>query len=184
MESDTLAILGAVLGAVAVVALAFLLVVRSKRRKGEAQTAELRDGFGPEYARTVDAQGRSEGERDLLERKERDADLKLRKLSPAEVTQYSERWAATQAQFVDDPGAALTATDRLILEVVASRGYPADEFENSASALSVDHPRVVQEYRAAHETVAAHQRNAIPTDDLRTAMKQYQSVFTELLEAA
>jgi hypothetical protein len=69
----------------------------------------------------------------------------------------------------------------LVVEVVAAQGYPATDFEAGASALSVDHPRAVQEYRAAHKAAEGNQRNEASTDDLRAAMVQYHAVLTELI---
>jgi len=46
----------------------------------------------------------------------------------------------------------------------------------------VDHPRVVQNYRAAHEITLREQRGQASTDDLRNAMIYYRDLFRELLE--
>ena len=54
--------------AAAVLAVVAVLLVTSRHRSGVNQTTQLRDGFGPEYARTVGAQGRSDAEKDLLGR--------------------------------------------------------------------------------------------------------------------
>jgi hypothetical protein len=167
---------------VAAVLLGATFVMRSKRQ-GAIQTTRLQEGFGPEYGRTVGEQGRSNAEEDLLKRQQRAELSPKRALSATEVTHYSASWTATQAQFVNNPGAALTAADHLIGEVIVARGYPAAEFEQGASALSVDHPRAVQEYRAAHDVVLRNQRNAATTDDLRAAMVQYQVVFIELMNS-
>jgi hypothetical protein len=170
---------------VAVVAALLLIttfVMRSKRQQS-ARTAQLREGFGPEYSKAVADQGRSGAEEDLLKRQQRAGLAPKRTLTAIEIARYTESWTATQAQFVDNPGAALMAADHLVAEVVAARGYPAAEFEQGASALSVDHPRAVQEYRAAHDVVLRNQHNSLPTDDLRAAMSQYHAIFTELMDA-
>lgn len=171
------------IGAVALGALITVatLVMRSKHQRSAKQTTALRDGFGPEYEKAVGDQGRSGAEEDLLHRQQRADLIQVRPLSPIEVTRYTEDWTATQAQFVDNPGAALSAADRMLGEIIAARGYPAAEFEQGASALSVDHPRAVQDYRAAHEVVLRNQRNPLPTDDLRDAMKKDEAVFHELV---
>lgn len=165
---------------VAVILVIAILMMRSKR--SAVQTTGLREGFGPEYERAVEEQGRSAGEEDLLKRQERAGLLHVRPLSAMEVSSLTERWTATQAQFVDDPGAAITAADNLVGELIAARGYPTGEFEEGASALSVDHPQAVQEYRAAHEVAQRNQRNPVATDDLRAAMMQFDAVFVELMK--
>jgi len=175
-----LAIGVAVVAALVIIA---TVVMSSRQQRRAKQTSELREGFGPEYEKAVGDQGRSGAEEDLLKR-QKSADLfPVRPLSPIEVTRYTENWTATQAQFVDNPGAALTAADRMLAEIIAARGYPAAEFEQGASALSVDHPRAVQDYRAAHEVVLRNQRNPLPTDDLRDAMMKDEAVFHELVKS-
>ncbi len=173
------------IGAAAAAALLLIAALgRSvKRRRSAKQTSELREGFGPEYATAVGEHGRSGAEEDLLKRKQRADLFQVRTLSAVEVAHYTESWAAMQAKFVDDPGATLTGAGRLLVEVLTARGYPAADFEQGASALSVDHPRAVQDYRAAHEVALRNQRNPVPTDDLRAAMVQYHAVFTELMDS-
>lgn len=180
MESWMMIAIGAAI--VGLLLIALVAVERSRRRKHAAQTARLRKDFGPEYAHTVTEQGRSIGEEDLKKRHERASELELRALSADEVARYNASWTATQSQFVADPGAALNAASQVVNEVVAARGYPAGDFERSASALSVDHPRAVQDYRAAHGVMLQNQRNPAATDDLRAAMTQFQAVFTELMD--
>ena len=178
MESWMIIVIGAAVAAVLAIA---ALVMGSKRRRGEKQTARLSEGFGPEYATAVEAKGRSGAESELLQREQRAQLFPVRALTAIEATHYTENWTAAQAQFVDDPGAALTAAEHLLAEVITARGYPTTEFEEGASALSVDHPRAVQEYRAAHEVVLANRRNPVPTDELREAMGKYHTVFEEVL---
>lgn len=173
------------IGGVAIGALIMVTtwVVSSKRQRSANQTSALREGFGPEYEKAVGEQGRSGAEEDLLKRQQRAGLIQVRPLSAVEVSRYTENWTATQAQFVDDPGAALTAADHMLGEIIAARGYPAAEFEQGASALSVDHPRAVQEYWAAHEVVLRNQKNPLPTDELRAAMMKDEAVFHELVKS-
>lgn len=180
---ETWMVIAIAAAAVAAVLVIATLVAGSKKRRSARQTTQLREGFGPEYAKAVGDKGRRGAEEDLLKRKQQAGLFPVRALSAIEVTRYTESWAATQAQFVDDPGAALTAADHLVVEVITARGYPAAEFERGASALSVDHPRAVQDYRAAHEVMLRNQRNPAPTDDLRAAMVQYHAVVTELMQS-
>jgi len=41
--------------------------------------------------------------------------------------------------------------DRLVSQVMEARGYPVIDFEERAEIVSVDHPLVVENYRAAHD---------------------------------
>ena len=48
-----------------------------------------------------------------------------------------------QSRFVDDPNGAVTDADRLVEEVMQSRGYPVSDFDQRVADISVHHPRVV-----------------------------------------
>jgi hypothetical protein len=68
------------------------------------------------------------------------------------------------------------------MEVMGDRGYPvADEFEQRAADVSVDHPEVVEHYRAAHAISARATAGDADTEDLRQAMVHFRALFVELL---
>jgi hypothetical protein len=148
------------------------------------QRRRLRQDFGPEYERAVaDAPTRREAEAELEERRKRREELEIRPLSPTTRERYQREWEAAQAQFVDDPEAAIGEADRLIQEVMRERGYPVDDFEQRAADLSVDHPDVIQNYRAGHATSRKVVRGEAETEEVRQAMIHYRALFDELLEA-
>ena len=164
--------------AVVVVALVVWSAVRARR------TRTLQEGFGPEYDRTVaEAPSKREAEAELAERRKRHEELDIRPLSPEARAGYADSWRATQARFVDDPGGAIAEADLLIQRVMRERGYPVEDFEQRATDVSVDHPEVVNNYRAAHAISIAHERERASTEDLRVAMVHYRSLFDELLES-
>jgi len=164
----------ALLAAIAVAAWLYL----QKRR-----TEELRSSFGPEYDRAVkEHDDRRSAERALEERKERVEHLRIRALAPDERDRFAERWRSAQAQFVDDPGGATGKADELVGEVMQARGYPVGDFEQRAADISVDHPRVVEHYRAAHAVALRNERGEAETEDLRQAFVHYRALFEELLE--
>jgi hypothetical protein len=161
---------------VVVVALIAWSMVRRNR------TSTLREGFGPEYDRTLEQTGsRSDAEAELLERKRQHDQLRLRPLAPESQEAYRSQWRQTQAQFVDDPEAAITDADRLIQQVMRERGYPVEDFEQRASLISVDHPMVVERYRRAHAIALADRSGPDRTEDYRQAMQDYRALFDELL---
>lgn len=168
---------------VAVVVVAIILVagfVWSRRRRSE----HLRDQFGPEYDRAVEASGdRSKAEAELAEREKRVQKLNIRPLEPAERREFLERWSDVQARFVDDPARAVAFADALLGEVMKARGYPVSDFEQRAGDISVDHPIVVEHYRTAHDIAVRHEHGQASTEDLRQAMIHYRALFDNLVGA-
>jgi hypothetical protein len=106
--------------------------------------------------------------------------LEIRPLPLAAGTDFSNRWNAIQARFVDDPEGSADA-DRLVSQVMEARGYPVVNFAEQAEIISVDHPVVVENYRAAHEIGTSGGRGQSTTEGLRKAMVHYRSLFNELL---
>ena len=142
----------------------------------------LRDRFGPEYDRVVRREGnirRGEGVLEFREKKREKLDI--RPLSPATRLDFSNRWDSVQAQFVDDPGGSVAKADNLVNELMAVRGYPVAEFEERADIISVDHPLVVENYRAAHAIALSRSRGQGTTEAFRKAMVHYRSLFDQLL---
>jgi FtsZ-interacting cell division protein ZipA len=164
---------------VVIVLLALLAFFAGRQRRSR----RLQDHFGPEYDRTVEQAGdRRAAEAELVERTERHEQFDIVPLDPEARTRYLEAWRQTQAQFVDAPVEATREADRLITSVMRDRGYPVDDFEQRATDVSVDHPQVVDDYRAAHAIAAANDRSEASTEDLRQALVHYRSLFEELLE--
>ena len=146
----------------------------------QRRSAQLREGFGPEYDRTLEERGdQRAAESELRERVQRRRSYDIRDLEPEARERYAARWRETQARFVDQPASTLADADELVNEVMRERGYPVDDFETQAADVSVDHPTVVEHYRKAH---AIHSRSRASTEDLREAMLHYRALFAELLE--
>jgi hypothetical protein len=57
-----------------------------------------------------------------------------------------------------------------------------DDVEQQAADVSVDHPQVAENYRAAHALSRANENGLAGTDDLRQAFVHYRSLFAELLD--
>jgi hypothetical protein len=165
-----------------VVALVVLGAVAAWFWMARQRTARLHQRFGPEYERTVARSGnQGTGEKALQAREERVEKLHIQPLSSADRTRYADAWRSAQAQFVDDPPGAIGEADRLVGEAMQTRGYPIGNFEQRAADVSVDHPQVVSNYRAAHAIAARQERGEANTDDLRQAMLHYRQLFDELL---
>lgn len=144
----------------------------------------LRQRFGPEYERIVQqTNDPRQAEVELEHREKRVEQLHIRTLSQEDRTRFTDAWQSVQARFVDDPAGAIAAADRLIGEVMQTRGYPVGDFDQRAADISVDHPHVVENYRAAHEIAQRSERGEASTEDQRQAMIHYRGLFTDLLEA-
>jgi len=168
----------------AIVAIALIVVALLLMRQRRSQ--QLQEGFGPEYDRTVEERGgdRREAEAELRERRERREQFEVRDLEPAARDRYADRWRTAQRRFVDEPAPAVGEADALVMEVMRDRGYPvADEFDQRAADVSVDHPQVVEHYRAAHEISGRATAGEASTEDLRQAMVHFRALFVELLGA-
>ena len=94
---------------------------------------------------------------------------------------FQQAWRAVQSRFVDDPGGALREADLLIAEVMSVEGYPIQDFEQRAADISVNHPRVIDNYREGHTTALKHSHGRATTEELREAMVHYRSLFDELV---
>jgi len=146
------------------------------------RSRRLRAKYGAEYSRTVDeAGGRRQAEAELHAREKRVHALDIRPLSSADRGRYDDAWRRVQAEFVDDPKAAITDADRLLGEIMHARGYPVADFEQRAADLSVEHADVVENYRTAHAIAEAHARGEADTEDLRQAMIHYRELFEDLV---
>ena len=167
---------GLIIGAAVIVAAVFFTV---RRRR----TERLRQRFGAEYDRTVSgARTVAQGEAALIERQQRVEKLQIRPLPPDDARRFSQAWRDVQTRFVDDPTSAIVDANRLVGEVMHARGYPVGDFEQRVADVSVDHPNVVMNYRAAKDIVDEHERGTATTEDMRQAMVHYRALFAELVD--
>jgi hypothetical protein len=105
----------------------------------------------------------------------------LRPLASADRARFLATWTKVQAHFIDGPATAVTEADRLLGDVMATRGYPVSDFEQRAADISVDHPRVTENYRAAHAIAARHIRGQATTEELRQAFIHYRTLFEDMV---
>lgn len=165
-----------IVGLVLVIGVALWLYQQKQR------TTRLRSKFGPEYDKAIDQhKDRNRAETDLQKRAERVSKFKIQPLDAEMRTQFHEDWRREQSRFVDDPRAAVRHADNLVQDVMHRRGYPVGDFEQNAADLSVDHPRVVENYRTAHEIAVREEQGLANTEELRKAMVSYRALFEELL---
>jgi hypothetical protein len=153
------------------------------------RSRKLQQRFGPEYERMVRETGdRRRAEAELEQREKRVDQLHIRPLPPPDQVRFAEQWRQVQTCFVDDPRRAVAQADALVGEVTNVRGYPVGDFDQRIADISVDHPQVVEDYRAAHAIALRHPHNGASreeanTEDLRQAMLHYRTLFEDLLGA-
>lgn len=148
---------------------------------GRRRSGHLKDRFGSEYENVTEAEGRRGGERALRERELRVSKLRIRELSNDQLQTFGRDWRNVQNHFVDDPERCVAEADSLVQKVMDARGYPLAGFDRQAEDISVDHPEVVSNYRAAHEVAEAGRNHQATTEDLRQAMIHYRALFADLL---
>jgi hypothetical protein len=146
------------------------------------QRNAIKERFGPEYDRAVREYGsETKAAAALDKRATRISKYKIRELSSRERQDFESSWRNTQARFVDDPRGAVAEADTLVNRLMETRGYPMGDFERRAEDVSVDHPHVVQNYRAAHNIALADAAGKASTEDLRRALVCYRALFDDLL---
>jgi len=166
----------AVVVVLAVAAVAWTYLQRQRRIR-------LRNRFGPEYDRALRETGAPDKADALLEARTRRVEgLNIRPLAREQAQAFEREWRRVQGMFVDDPDGAVAAADRLVTEVMAARGYPIDDFDTRAADLSVDYPRVVENYRVARGLALRRERREAGTEELRQAVVNYRALFNDLLD--
>lgn len=175
LDTQTWIIIGVV--ALVLIALAAWFIYKKK------QSHRLQERFGPEYGRSVDDLGsRKKAESELKAREKRVEHLNIVPLTPPEAARFSETWKDLQGRFVDNPKGAVVQAGQLVRELMLKRGYPMGDFERRAADISVDHPEVVKNYRAAQAIAVRDERGQADAEELRKAVVYYRALFDELLE--
>ena len=176
--NSQLMIAAAVIVAAIVIAVVAYLTYRKTRPRA------FRTRFGPEYDRAVITHGSSrKAEAKLADRETRVKTLELRDLGSTERERLVADWQAVQARFVDYPKSAVTEADELISTLLVARGYPKGNFDQRAADISVSYPHVMEDYRLANGTAVRSGRADASTEELRTAMIKYRTIFDELVQA-
>ena len=169
-----------VLAIVVIVAIIGLAMIVARQRR--AASARIRQRFGPEYDRAVQEHGSERrAEAQLADRAKRVERLNVRDLAPVERERFTTQWNGLQLRFVDSPKGAVAEADDLLVLVMQTRGYPMSDFDQRAADISVDHPVVVDNYRAGHAIAVRTRNGDVSTEDLRKAMIHYRALFDEMI---
>lgn len=174
MDQTLLPAIAAIL--VVLIAVAIWLTVRKRR------SDHLRDRFGDEYDRTVDAAGgRTKAETALVEREKRVDALEIRPLTGTEYDSFAAEWHEVKAVFVDSPAEAVLHADRMLATMMKTVGYPMADFDRRYEDLTVNHADVARHYREAHSLAHRQAEGGVSTEDLRQAMKHYEALYDHLV---
>ena len=148
---------------VVAIAVVLVLAVLGAMALGTRRSKRLREGFGPEYDRTVERHGDPRAaEADLQERRNRRRGLDIRPLEPEARDAYAERWTQAQRRFVDAPADAVAEADELVAEVM----------KRLAEGFATERERLEGQWSRGED---------VSTEDLRVALQRYRSFFQRLL---
>jgi hypothetical protein len=147
------------------------------------RTKRLKERFGPEYERAISEMGdKRQAENELEARLDHVKSLDIRPLAAEEIDRFTNDWKTTQTEFVDEPHVAIQKADRLIREVMKTRGYPVEDFEQRAADISVDYPDLVTDYRGLHLIAVKEAEDEVSTEEMRQAMIHGRALFEDLVK--
>lgn len=169
--------------AIVVIVIIVLIALGVWRSMRQRQVSQAQQQFGSEFDRAVQEHGgdKQAAASDLQERQERVEGTTIHPLTTDERQQYAEEWKSVQAQFVDDPGAAVTRADDLITRVMDRIGYDAGEYGQREDVISIKYPDAAENYRKAHDIAQMQENGQASTEDLRDAMLRYRTLFEQLV---
>ena len=175
--TNTMVLVLAIVGALIVVGLIGALLSRYQRSK------RLQEKFGPEYERTINEMGdKRQAEHELETRLDHVKKLDIRTLAAEEVDRFTSEWQTTQAEFVDEPLAAIRKADQFLSNVMKAKGYPVEDFEQGVADISVDFPDLVVDYRGLHLIATRGDKEEVSTEEMRKAMVHARALFENLVK--
>jgi hypothetical protein len=165
----------AVAGALVLVAVAILLVVRERR------LVTLKRRFGDEYERAVSEYGsEAAAVRELRAREARVRKMRLRSLNQSQRRHVNGEWQKVRMLFIENPLRAVRNANHIVKTILHERGYRDEDFEHRLEDLSVDHASILGHYRAARALTEQEFDPRTATEDLRQAMVHYDAIIEEL----
>jgi len=172
-----------IMAAVAVLLILIVVAVGLYAERRKKRTLALKNRFGSEYDRAVLKHGSArEAEDKLTNRTTRVETMEIRELGVTERERLVNDWHIVQSRFVDHPKLAVIEADDLINGLLEARGYPLANFEQRAADVSVGYPRIMGNYRLAHDVAVRNGRVDATTEELRNAMIQYRGIVDELIQ--
>ena len=164
---------------VAIIVIALLVIAAVEYDRHRKRVA-----YGPEYEALVEQEGsRRAADRELTRRRRAYSRLDLRTLAAPERDRYADDWRRVQGSFVDDPVAALSDAEALVVQLARFRGYPGGDGEALLELLSIPHTAAVAGYREAVQVrqAAEDDPHSASTEDMRRAFQKYGALFDGIL---
>ncbi|MDQ5821744.1 MAG: hypothetical protein M3540_09900, partial [Actinomycetota bacterium] len=92
--------------------------------------------------------------------------------------EWESEWGSLQEELSDDPTATLVSLDRLVAEMLDSRGYALrDEIASEG-----DDPEILAEFRAAHDVTLAVDSSAdVDPGDVAMAVSAYRALYEHVI---
>ena len=179
MDVTLLVILLIVIAVIVVAFVAFFVYRQRQQRQARA-----REEYGPEYERVVEERGSErEAERELRERRER-VESEIQPLSEESRRRYDQQWQQVERTFVDNPAGSLDDADRVVMEILTERNFPADSRQEASKGVGVMYSGVVEDFREAqqiHQDATRSQGEA-DLEKMRQAIQKYRLVYERLME--
>lgn len=154
--------------------------VVSSRARRRARTERLRSYFGDEYHDAVNELGRRSGEAELERRVEQD-DVQPRRITPDRREKHTGQWSEIQFHFLDDPSASVRDAEKLVVDVMAERGFDVTSISTRTAALSVEQPELAERYKNAYDIHRGAEDGNGDIAMLFEALRVYRAVFDAAL---
>jgi hypothetical protein len=164
-----------VMSAVALLALSWIVYDRRRSK-------QLQERFGPAYDQTVSEIGnRREAEAQLRYRETHARKLRARPMADSDRERFVAQWKQCQALFVDDPAGAVDEAHELLVRVMRTRGFAADNLNGRSADIAAAYPQHAERYREASEILERDRRSPVSTRSLRKAFLDYRDLFDDLV---
>ena len=98
------------------------------------------------------------------------------------MTRFSQTLTALLGRFVANPNGVLGQADQRVRELMQKRAHPITDFAHRTADISLHHPAVVEQDRAAHAITLPDQRSEADTEDLRKGGIHFRAQLEALLD--
>jgi hypothetical protein len=91
------------------------------------------------------------------------------------------KWQELHGRLTTSPHRAVNDADDLVSQLIAEFGYPASEYYEQLTNISVNHADTLQSYREAHQISLSNRRGEATTEQLRLAVAHFRVLVPQLL---